>query len=181
MSRRNKNGKQKRKKNESVILILRLLMIPITFVCFIFSARQYNNFTIINFSYLLSICVLSGLLFGGLMLKYEKRMGGKNFEIGGYFLRCILVYGLICSSAFFVLNESLSNNKEYKQESLIFEKHEAYKRSPNYIVVEIEGAERDINIHDYSYAEIAMAKAAEIKLKKGFFGFILIKEVKLKY
>lgn len=181
MSRRRKNGVQKQKSNGNRINILRLLTILVAFICFGYSIRQYNHFAIVEFRYLMMVFLIPGFLFGILMYRYEKKIDENAFKAYDHFIWSILTYGSISCSVFFMSNEYLSINKAYNQDFLILEKHKEYRRSPNYIVVKIEGAERDINIHDYSYAEIAMAKAAEIKLKKGFFGFYLLMETKLKY
>ncbi|MRX69073.1 hypothetical protein SAMN06265349_104242 [Flavobacterium resistens] len=153
----------------------------LAFFCFFHSLRQYDNFTIIKFSYLVGIFVVSGLLFGAILYQYEKGFQGVDFKTYDHFVWSLWVYGSISCSAFFVLNEYLSDNKDYKQTVLILEKHEASRRSVHHIVVKIEGDERDINLPKNEYLEISMAKAVEIKLKNGFFDFLLIEKVELKY
>lgn len=91
------------------------------------------------------------------------------------------MYGSISCSAFFVLNEYLSDYKEYGQTALILKKHKSHGRSASYIVVKIDGKERDINLSNKDFLEISMARFVNLKLKKGRFGFLLIKEVKVKY
>ncbi|UTN03826.1 hypothetical protein [Flavobacterium bizetiae] len=73
----------------------------------------------------------------------------------------------------------MSTNTEYIVVSPIFEKHESYKRSPNSIVVQIEGTKKEINIHNYDFKEISMYNFAEIKIKKGYWNFPIILETKL--
>ncbi|MFD1601329.1 hypothetical protein ACFSJW_23295 [Flavobacterium artemisiae] len=181
MSRRNKPKSLKSQKQVSKIIVLKLLIFVLAVFCAFYSMRQYYNFVIIKFVYLVSVSLVSGVFFGLLIYSYEKRIGGINFKIWDHFTRCTMVFGPICCSILFLANECLSNNKEYNQTVLILEKHKEYRRSPNEVVVKIEGEKRDINLSDKDFQEISLARSIDLKLKKGFFGFILIKEVKLKY
>ena len=80
---------------------------------------------------------------------------------------------------FFITNEYLSTKKEYTLNSRIYEKHKAYGRSPNYIITQIKGLEREINIHNYEFEDLIKFDNVQIKIKKGFWGFDIIKEIKL--
>ena len=81
----------------------------------------------------------------------------------------------------FFTNNNFSRHKEYSLNLIIFEKHKGYRSSPNYITTEIKGVKRDINIHNYCFEEFKYFNKIEIKIKNGFWGIHLIKEIKLKY
>ncbi|MFH6994512.1 hypothetical protein [Flavobacterium sp. FlaQc-48] len=181
MSRRHKkNISKKSTKRETLIFTIKVISIVLCLVSFIYLLRHYNNFVIIKFEFLLYIYLIAGLFFGLLFYKYQKNYEGKNFKIIEYFVLILVVYGSISCSVFFLSNEYLSTSKEYTVLSPILEKHEAYKRSPNSILVNIEGTKREINIHNYDFKEICLYSFAEIKIKKGYWGFPIILETKLK-
>ncbi|WP_264524687.1 hypothetical protein [Flavobacterium sp. N502536] len=145
-----------------------------------YALRQYYNFIIIEFHFLFYIYLISSLVFGLLFYKYQKNHEGKSFKIWNYSLSIIIIYGSISCATFILSNDYLSTNKEYSIISPILEKHENYRNSPNYIVVDIEGTKREINIHDYDFKEISIYNFARITIKKGYWGFPIIIETKLK-
>lgn len=181
MSRRKKPRNLKSKKLISKITILKLLLLVLAIFGGFYSMRQYYNFVVIKFSHLLIVSLVSGAFFALLFYRYEKKTEGVNFKIWDHFARCVLIFGPICCSVLLLANEYLSKHNEYKQTVLILEKHEEYKRSPNRVVVKIEGIEQDINFSNKDFQGISMARFVNLKLKKGFLGVILIKEAKLGY
>jgi hypothetical protein len=180
MSRRNENWVFKREKKGDRVF-LQLFMYFFTFFCAFDSLRQFNNFTIIEFSEIIGVFFISGLFLGAVTYQYEKRFQGINFKVYDHFVISIIMYGSISCSTFFVLNEYFSGHKEYTQTTLILEKHKSHGRSASYIVVEIDGKERDINLSNKDFSRISLERFVNLKLKKGLFGFLLIKEVKVKY
>ncbi|MEP6803500.1 MAG: hypothetical protein ABI892_03180 [Flavobacterium sp.] len=181
MSRRHRKNKIKLStKKELIVFIIKVLSIPLSLISFIYLTRQYNNFIIIKFEFVLYIYIISGLAFGFLFYKYEKKKEGKNFKILEHFSLILLIYGSISCTVFLIANEYLSTNKEYKILSPIIAKHESYKRSPNSITVNIEGTEREINIHNCDLKKINTYNFAEIKIKKGYWNFPIIMETTLK-
>lgn len=181
MSRRNKSIISKRKKKVNIDLILRGVFFLLAVFCSFYSMRQYYSFVVIKFSHLLIVSLVSGVFFALLFYRYEKRAEGVSFKIWDHFGRCVIIFGPICCSVLLLANEYLSKHNEYKQTVLILEKHEEYKRSPNHVVVKIEGIEQDINFSNKDFQEISMARFVNLRLKKGFLGVILIKEAKLGY
>jgi hypothetical protein len=180
MSRRNKkNIEEKNSKKDNIAFIVKVISIVLCLISFIYVIRHYTNFLIVKFEFLLYIYLIAGLLFGLLFYKYQKEYEGKNFKSGSYFALILVVYGTISCATFFLANEYLSTNKEYIVVSPIFEKHESYKRSPNSIVVQIEGTKKEINIHNYDFKEISMYNFAEIRIKRGYWNFPIILETKL--
>lgn len=181
MSRRHKkNISQKSTKKEIAAFVIKILSFIVFLISLIYLARHYNNFVIIKFEYFVCIYLISGFVFGLIFYRYQKKTEGKNFKILDHFFLAILIYGSISCSAFFITNEYLSTNKEYTVVSPILEKHEGYKRSPNTILVNIEGTKREINIHHYDIKEIYLYNFAEIKIKKGYWNFPIIMETTLK-
>lgn len=180
MSRRNKqNLSITRKKNKPKKLIYTLLIGVIAIFSFVHSLREYNNFTIISFKILILIFLLSGITISSFFYISSKRENEKIVSLYDYLVLKIISYGSIFCSIFFLSNDYLTTEKEYTLKSLILEKHKAYRNSPNYIITEVNRTEREINIHDYSFEELSEFKKIEIKMKNGFFGFQIIKEIKL--
>ncbi len=180
MSRRNKqNTLIKRKKNEPKKLVFILLIGSIAMLSFVHSLREYNNFTIISFKILICIFLLSGIIISSLFYILRKRENEKIASLYDYFALKTITYGSIFCSIFFLTNKYLSTEKEYIVKALILEKHKAFRNSPNYIITEINGTEREINIHNYSFEKLSEFNKIEIKMKNGFFGFQIIKEIKL--
>ncbi|QGK72963.1 hypothetical protein [Flavobacterium sp. SLB02] len=180
MSRRNKKSiPEKNSKKDTVAFIVKVISIILCLASFIYVIRHYHNFVIVKFEFLLYIYLIAGVLFGLLFYKYQKNYEGKNFKSGNYFALILLVYGTISCATFFLANEYLSTNTEYVVVSPILEKHESHKRSPNSILVQIEGTKKEINIHNYDFKEISMYNFAEIKIKRGYWNFPIILETKL--
>ena len=180
MSRRNnQNLSITRKKNKPKKLIYTLLIGLIAMFSFVHSLREYNNFTIISFKILILIFLLSGIIISSLFYISSKRENEKIESLYDYFVLKIITYGSIFCSIFFLSNDYLTTEKEYILKFSILEKHKAYRNSPNYIITEINGTEREINIHNYSFEELSEFEKIEIKMKNGFFGFQIIKEIKL--
>jgi hypothetical protein len=181
MSRRNKKIPLKsRKRNESKIMILKLFIGAIAFFSFFYSLREFNNFTIISFKLLIIIFFLSGILISSIFYIFRTTKAEKHLSLYNFFALKTLTYGSIFCAIFFLTNDYFSNDKEYIINSFIFEKHKAYRNSPNYIITQIKGVEREINIHDYNFEELQNFNNVEIKMKNGFWGLQIIKEVKLK-
>jgi hypothetical protein len=181
MSRRNKIKPLKKNKNEeSIIMILKLFIGVLAVFSFIYSLREFNNFTIISFGFLSFIFFISGTIIAGLRYFFRTNKIEKRLSIYDFFVPKILIYGSICSALFFLTNNYFSTDKQYVITSLIFEKHKAYRNSPIYIITEIKGVEREINIHDYNFEELQDFKNIQITMKNGFWGFQIIKEIKLK-
>lgn len=180
MSRRiKKRIVEKTSKKDTIAFIIKVISIILCLISFIYVIRHYHNFVIVKFEFLLYIYLIAGLIFGALFYKYQKNYEGKNFKSVNYFASILIVYGTIACASFFLANEYLSTNTEYVVVSPIFEKHESYKRSPNSIVVQIEGTKKEINIHNYDFKEISIYNFAEIKIKKGYWNFPIILETKL--
>lgn len=181
MSRRNiKTPLNSRKRNQSKIMILNIFLGAIAFFSFIYSLREFNNFTIISFKSLIIIFFLSGILISSIFYIFRTTKAEKRLSLYDFFALKTLTYGSIFCAIFFLTNDYLSSNKEYIINSFIFEKHKAYRNSPNYIITQIKGVEREINIHDYSFEELQNFNNIEIKMKNGFWGFQIILEIKLK-
>jgi hypothetical protein len=180
MSRKNnQNSLRKRTKNEPQKLIYSFLIGLIAMFSFVYSLREYNNFTIISFKILILIFLLSGIIISSIFYLSREKESDKNVKLYDYFALKTITYGSIFCSIFFLSNKYLSTEKEYLVKSFILEKHKEYRNSPNYIITEIKGTEREINIHNYSFEEISEFNKIEIKMKKGFWGFQIIKEIKL--
>ena len=181
MSRRNKkNPIIKRINNEPKKMVFKLLIGLIAMFSFVHSLREYNNFTIISFKLLVFIFLISGIIISSLFFFLRKKVSKKKVNLYDYFALKIIIFGSIFCSIFFLANDFLSTEKEYIVKSFILEKHKEYRNSPNYIITEINGTEREINIHNYSFEELLEFNKIEFKIKSGFFGFQIIKEIKLK-
>jgi hypothetical protein len=147
---------------------------------FIHSLREFNNFTIISFKLLIIIFFLSGILISSIFYIFRTTKAEKRLSLYDFFALKTLTYGSIFCAILFLTNNYFSTDKEYIINSYIFEKHKAYRNSPNYIITQIKGVEREINIHDYNYEELQNFNNIEIKMKNGFWGFQIIQEIKLK-
>jgi hypothetical protein len=181
MSRRNKKLPLKsRKRNESVILILKLFIGGIALFSFIYSLREFNNFTIISFKFLSFMFFSTGILISSIFYIFRTTKAEKRLTLYDFFALRTLTFGSIFCAIFFLTNNYFSTDKEYIINSFIFEKHKTYRNSPNYIITQIKGVEREINIHDYNFEELQNFNNIEIKMKNGFWGFQIIKEIKLK-
>lgn len=173
--------KTQKKKIKSLNLFFYLLVGIIACFSFIYTMREYYNFTIIKFEFLLSIFLITGLLIGFIFYISERKNKEEINNIFNYFFSKILVYGSICCALFLYSNNFLSNEKEYKIISRILEKHEAYRSSPNYVITDIKGKEREINIHNHTFKEIQNYNFVEITMKNGFWDLPIILETKLIY
>ncbi len=180
MSRKNKQnslikGKIKEPKNLFVPYFIGI----IGFFSFVYSMREYNNFTIISFKFLFFIFLFSGLIISSLFYHIRKREGKINIKLYDFFVLKTFIYGSIVCSSLFLTNNYLSSGKEYIVNSLIFEKNKGIRNSPNSIITEIRGLKREINIHNYSFEELTEFHRIEIKMKNGFWGLQIITDIKL--
>ena len=167
------------KKREEVIGNLKLIIGVFGALCLLYSIRQYNNFVIIGLDVLLKVYTISGLFFAIIMYKIDLEYEKKNYDFILIFFQKFFTYGSIFTALFFITNEYLSNNKEYVISTIILEKKEGLGRSSNSITVNIEGTEKEINIHKYNFYEIKKSNIEKKKKKNGFWNTVLILDTKL--
>ncbi|REG90434.1 hypothetical protein C8P67_1251 [Flavobacterium aquicola] len=160
-------------------MILKLFIGTLAVFSFVYSLREFNNFTIISFEFLSFIFFFSGIIIASVQYFFRKNKIEKRLSIYDFFVPKIFIYGSICSALFFLTNSYFSTDKEYIITSLIYKRYKAYKSSPNSIVAEIKGVEREINIHNYNFEELQEFNNIQINLKNGFWGFQIIQEIKL--
>ena len=123
---------------------------------------------------------LSGIFITSIFYIFRTNKTEKKLTLYDFYALRTLTFGSIFCAIFFLTNDYFSTDKEYIINSFIFEKHKAYRNSPNSIITQIKGVEREINIHDYNFDELKNFNNIEIKMKNGFWGFQIIKEIKLK-
>lgn len=152
----------------------RLGLFALGIVCFIYILRQHT-LTVITPVYIIYFFICIGLL--GSILSYKSVPSNSNsFKIllRNFVLRTI-VFGVFLTPLFLLTNTYLPNEAPYLVTTSIKEKHEraSYKSSP-YLVIELQGVEKNIFIHDYSFEELATKNSITLKLRKGFWGFLII-------
>lgn len=160
--------------------VIYILFVLLGLFCFVDSMRQYNNFTIIQFKTIFLIFIICGLLISSIIYFFSNKYINIHVSFKESLKHYAIYTGFISCSVFFITNEYMSKKKQYKITTPILEKHKAYRNSPNYIIVNIEGINREINIHNYSYDEIRNTHSAKISLKKGYWGYLMILNTELK-
>lgn len=147
--------------------------------CLYYVVRQCNNFVLLGLDFILKSYTVLGLVFTVLLYKMDKEFAKDDYVFIEIFVQKFFTYGSIFLAAFIFTNEYLSDGKEYVITALILEKKESHGRSSNSISVDIQGVETQININNYSFAEIEKSRFAAVKLKNGYWDKLLLIDTRL--
>lgn len=150
-------------------------------ICFIYCGNQFN-FTIIHFEYIIWLFIISGAISAILLYRSEKNNIGSIYDILLFLIIKIFIYGSLFTSLFYLTNKYLSAGKEYSKTVaiiLIGQEKTIKGLTNNYALVEIEGLEKQINIHKNTLEELIISNHIKFHLKTGFWRFTIITESKL--
>ena len=170
------NKSQRRKEKKITFLFLSIGLL--SFISFVFMDRQ-SELTIIQFKYIIILYVTAGFLFGGLTYSYKKKYSDKSINIISHLFWSILIYGSITSSIFLYLNKEFANANDYVVKSKILERHETFRHSIKYVMIDIFGFTQEIKFPNNEMTEINNSNFVILTLTNGMFGFPVIKDKKL--
>ena len=157
---------------------LSIFIVLIGFILSIYTYTQYK-LTIIKLEYIVAAYIVSGLVFAILTLKYKEKLLGNEFNIFRHFFWTMFLYGSIFTGIFYLTNRQFADNEEYESSFQILERHIAYRRQPNYTVINIQNFTKNINFPDNKMTELNNANYVTLTLCNGLWGFPIIKNSKL--
>ena len=152
----------------------------------ILQIKIYRN-TIIDSSILIGIILIVGII--SFILDYKNY--GKTYKksgVGLYFyssLQYLLGYGFIVCSIFMLTNYYLADKNPIEKTFEIVErsslpgsKHNREKRKPTFRI-NYEGKEKELVFQHRYYAKMKSYKNVELEIRKGYFGFDILENMKL--
>jgi hypothetical protein len=155
-------------------------------ILIIFEIEIFRN-TIIDLNILMSLILLSGLLF----LLFDFKNYKKTYNYNGlklYFnsiINFIVGYGFTVCSIFMFTNyyfaSDVIEDKEFKiikRSSLPGGKNSRDKRKPTF-TINFEGQEKELVFKNEYYETMDNFGSIEISVQKGYFGFYILKNKKL--
>lgn len=152
----------------------RLGLLAFGLVCLVYTARQHT-LTVIPFDYIIYFFICIGLLGSTLSYKLVSSNNNSFKVLLRNFVFRTLIFGVFLTPLFLLINTYLPNEEPYRVTTSIKEKHKgsSYRRSP-YVVVELEGLEKNIFINEQPFEELATKNNISLQLRKGFLGFSII-------
>lgn len=142
---------------------------------------RQSELTIIQFKYIIILYITAGFLLGGLTYSYKKKYADKSINGISHFFWSILIYGSITSAIFLYLNNQFANANDYAIKSKILERHETFRHSIKYVIIDIFGFTQEIEFPNIEITEINNSNFVILTLTNGMFGFPVIKDKKLSF
>lgn len=173
-NRKNKYATTRKSNELSSSQYLGLLALS-TVVCFLYILRQYNC-TIVPFDRIAYFFITIGLLGSAVSFKLLPSSGTSYRELLQTIGMRVILFGSLLTSLVFLTNTYLTNEKPYRVTTSIKEKHKGYSSRNNtpYVIAELEGFEKRIYIHEHPFEEMVEKDDITLKLRKGFWGFLII-------
>ncbi|MCP2043086.1 hypothetical protein [Pontibacter sp. HSC-36F09] len=174
----NKLAKQKRESITRRTSWVVLFSYLIGGISALYAGIQYNK-TLIDYKLPMLIAAMAGTIFSLLTSKYLREYSGKKFRYYGHLFWSILTFGGFITGLLFLINSVFGREQTETLKKPIVGVSHARRSGSVYAEINLVDYSKDIRFDSGERQQVEAANYVVLTTRKGFFGYSIIKEIRL--